>query len=430
MAVRIAKSMGDFIEAASKQVANSADDAVKVMSNGADNIAKAVASGSDDIAKGLTRNVDGVSLNIPKLSTSPVVPKGGEILRETIPTPEVGPTLRNVKYSATGITDKIPGVPDTTPVIPNGELRMGSVRNAEDAARTFMGATPSGAGGVRKIGYSANNVMYVPTKGNISKNYDNLLKTTGATKNEAAEMASAGVASASEAARVKDFRKYYGIPEPKTISPGRWNSEVGEKFIYQGRETLDTSILNGTRVPENPMSNPMAREMKKYVDQKGIPETPIVGMEDTLDKIGIADRKYSVNKKNPKGTGNGKDLKGNPFDNATLKANRYDSELDFAKYSRAQSMDSGFKDIKAGKSNKTLEDLGVTSKTSQAEYEKIRNSTLSELKQSDVNFMDKMGYHKVPQMAVGVGGTAWLVSKLSANKGQQTNAQLYGQRPL
>ena len=40
-----------------------------------------------------------------------------------------------------------------------------------------------------------------------------------------------------------------------------------------------------------------------------------------------------------------------------------------------------------------------------------------------------MGYYKVPQIATGVAGTAWLVNKLSDDRGQQTNAQLYNQEP-
>lgn len=40
---------------------------------------------------------------------------------------------------------------------------------------------------------------------------------------------------------------------------------------------------------------------------------------------------------------------------------------------------------------------------------------------------DKMGYHKVPQKAAAVGGTAWLVNQMSQSKGQMSNAQLYGQ---
>lgn len=40
---------------------------------------------------------------------------------------------------------------------------------------------------------------------------------------------------------------------------------------------------------------------------------------------------------------------------------------------------------------------------------------------------DRMGYNKVPQTAAAVGGTAWLVSKMSESKGQMSNSQLYGQ---
>lgn len=36
--------------------------------------------------------------------------------------------------------------------------------------------------------------------------------------------------------------------------------------------------------------------------------------------------------------------------------------------------------------------------------------------------------NKVPQIALGVAATAWLVNKLSDSRGQQSNAQLYGQQ--
>jgi hypothetical protein len=47
---------------------------------------------------------------------------------------------------------------------------------------------------------------------------------------------------------------------------------------------------------------------------------------------------------------------------------------------------------------------------------------------SNANLMDDIGYYKVPQMAAGIGTTAWLVSRLNNSKGQMSNAQLYGQQ--
>lgn len=46
---------------------------------------------------------------------------------------------------------------------------------------------------------------------------------------------------------------------------------------------------------------------------------------------------------------------------------------------------------------------------------------------SNATIGDKMGYHKVPQTAVGVGATAFLISKMADSKGQMSNSQLYGQ---
>ncbi len=43
------------------------------------------------------------------------------------------------------------------------------------------------------------------------------------------------------------------------------------------------------------------------------------------------------------------------------------------------------------------------------------------------SLLDKAADMKIPQIALGVGVTAWLVNKLSDSRGQQSNGQLYGQ---
>ena len=133
----------------------------------------------------------------------------------------------------------------------------------------------------------------------------------------------------------------------------------------------------------------------------------------------------------PTGSGNGKNLAGNPFDQKTLEANMYNSPLDMARRNRGNKFDNIIDDIKAGKApSKEAQTLGITAETTSAQAEAMRMEYLKGMSNSDVNFMDKMAYHKVPQKAVGIGGTAWLVSRLDSNKGQQSNAQLYGQQPL
>ena len=42
-------------------------------------------------------------------------------------------------------------------------------------------------------------------------------------------------------------------------------------------------------------------------------------------------------------------------------------------------------------------------------------------------FMSHMGYHKVPQRGAAFVGTAYLVNNMAGRKGQQSNAELYGQ---
>lgn len=49
-------------------------------------------------------------------------------------------------------------------------------------------------------------------------------------------------------------------------------------------------------------------------------------------------------------------------------------------------------------------------------------------KKSAGDLWDLAKKNKVPQIALGVAATAWLVNKLSDSRGQQSNAQLYGQQ--
>jgi hypothetical protein len=52
-----------------------------------------------------------------------------------------------------------------------------------------------------------------------------------------------------------------------------------------------------------------------------------------------------------------------------------------------------------------------------------RNSKITD----EVGLGDKWGYNRGTEKAIAVGSTAWLVSKMSASKGQMSNAGLYGQ---
>jgi hypothetical protein len=55
-------------------------------------------------------------------------------------------------------------------------------------------------------------------------------------------------------------------------------------------------------------------------------------------------------------------------------------------------------------------------------------NTGKDLRVNSPGTMDYINYHKIPQMAAGIGTTAWLVSRLDSSKGQMSNAQLYGQQ--
>ena len=58
-----------------------------------------------------------------------------------------------------------------------------------------------------------------------------------------------------------------------------------------------------------------------------------------------------------------------------------------------------------------------------------RSDAINNVSGNNMGFSDWMDYTKAPQYATAIGGTAWLVSRMSASKGEQSNRQLYGQTP-
>ena len=79
--------------------------------------------------------------------------------------------------------------------------------------------------------------------------------------------------------------------------------------------------------------------------------------------------------------------------------------------------------------NPLLKELNINRNTTMDEVQGLRTAAINSANKKDMGFTDMMGYHKVPQIATGVAGTAWLVNKMAASSGQQTNSQLYGQTP-
>lgn len=66
-------------------------------------------------------------------------------------------------------------------------------------------------------------------------------------------------------------------------------------------------------------------------------------------------------------------------------------------------------------------------KLTQEQFDLVRARMINQASGKDMGVIDTLGFYKVPQKTVAVGGTAWLVSNLASSKGQQSNSQLYGQ---
>lgn len=119
----------------------------------------------------------------------------------------------------------------------------------------------------------------------------------------------------------------------------------------------------------------------------------------------------------------------------TLNKNRNKSLKDYQRYATSQ----GFSGMENEFKNKNFDDprLQNISKILNKDakdmtWDEIKGAANKEIHESynrKATFADVMGYYKVPQIATGVAGTAWLVNKLSDDRGQQTNAQLYNQEP-
>lgn len=113
-----------------------------------------------------------------------------------------------------------------------------------------------------------------------------------------------------------------------------------------------------------------------------------------------------------------------------LKNARYDSADSYMKYKQSQQYEDVFKAFKEKDfENPLLKELKINSSTTMDEIQSLRAAGINSASKKDMGFTDMMGYHRVPQIATGVAGTAWLVNKMAATGGQQTNSQLYGQTP-
>jgi hypothetical protein len=116
-----------------------------------------------------------------------------------------------------------------------------------------------------------------------------------------------------------------------------------------------------------------------------------------------------------------------------LKGKAFNSKTDYMRYKKALDGNQAIKDFDAGNFENPILKQMITDGNAKESITKediltTKNNMVDKASAKNMNFMDSMGYYKVPQKAVGIGATAWLVNKLAADKGQQSNAQLYNQQ--
>ena len=117
-----------------------------------------------------------------------------------------------------------------------------------------------------------------------------------------------------------------------------------------------------------------------------------------------------------------------------LKNNMYSTKTDYMKYKVSEEYDNAIRAFdKKDFDNPILtamkkEGMDLDSITKDTLISR-RAEAINKASGKDMTIFDKMGYYRVPQKAVAFGSTAWLVNKMAASNGQQTNSQLYGQAP-
>ena len=123
-----------------------------------------------------------------------------------------------------------------------------------------------------------------------------------------------------------------------------------------------------------------------------------------------------------------------PYSTRQLKANRYNDKESYMKYSVANQYDDAIRSWESGDYNNPIleslksDGMDLKNATKDDLFAK-RSDAIKNASGNDMGFGDWMGYTRTPQYATAIGGTAWLVSRMSSTKGQQTNSQLYGQSP-
>lgn len=251
---------------------------------------------------------------------------------------------------------------------------------------------------------SAGNEIVVPKGGATHKGYNKLVHNKNASPEEALELLK---------------KKQHTISEREAIQRELAAKEANKKrdAIIQNnrdrteklrRNEIKREIAANYATPET--ANGIAKEIADTIEQRG----GYVGSDPS------AKPKSKLKGETPKSTPGFKELK----------KNRYNSKEDYMKFRAA----SEYEDIveaynKKDFDNSILKDKNIDKTTTMERIQEMRDAAINNAPGELGGFRDWMGYNRVPQKVTGVAGTAWLVNKLAATGGQQTNSQLYGQTP-
>ena len=360
---------GEVLDKGIEMVAKNADNVAQAVSKNADNVARVVSKNADDVAR--------AAQPLPKLKTNQVF----EGIKDLI-----SPSLENVDDNK--LRQLLKDMGHTTKSS-NGAVKLGFGTNATED--TIFKVADSIDSMINRTG---------------AKNIDDLLNHMDGVKKEAI-------------ARTKPT----GYNLSKEIDSGIIARNKNMKNAAESAEVFQNPTAHGGVVigDKNPVYVSEGGDIAKRYNSE-VKANPNINADEAASRA-------SSNPKNLNGS--------TPQSNATaeaksfkdLKKSRYNSKHDYMKFQAA----SEYEDVieaynKKDFSNSILKDKNIDKNTTMAQIEKMRSEAINNAS-DELDFRGWMGYNRVPQKVTGVAGTAWLVNKLAATGGQQTNSQLYGQTP-
>lgn len=229
------------------------------------------------------------------------------------------------------------------------------------------------------------------------------------------------------------------------------SSELRKKFSNRTANNTDEAFRNGEISARRQQLKDNTRDLsdrgsrlEERQNIKNSPNGPFVRRQEAQNartantNATQAERSRNLGGTSPNSNSNQRaDLSGSSpeqYSTRGLKANRYNDKESYMKYSVANQYDDAIRSWEKGDYNNPIleslksDGMDLKNATKDDLFAK-RSEAIKNASGNDMGFGDWMGYTRAPQYATAIGGTAWLVSRMSSTKGQQTNSQLYGQSP-